>query len=180
MDQQQPPPDGVEVSGLLDWFSSVDNRLEQTNALLETLTRQSGTQTSDTVGGSDIQEFPFPLSANIPAGTSRQDGYGTEFDAPFDATLSRVVMECDPSSQQGLGVKVSDGVGGVWVPRGGELRYGADNSEEPEFQTIPTQTLTIRPNVTVDEDNPVKVQFINNDPENPHWATVVAFMRRRV
>lgn len=175
----------AEASGLLDWFSDASSKIEETNTLLETaighLTdqKQGLSQISQAIGGEGLtEEFPFPASALLPAGTTRQDEYVTDFDVPYDARITRIVMECDPAAQQGLGVRIGDGVGTLWVPRGGDVRLAADEADEPDFMTIPSQPLTIRPNVEVDKDNPVKAQFVNNDSENPHWATVIVFLRR--
>lgn len=188
-------PDSIRVSALLDRFSRVDNLLEDANEQLSDLSdgvsdlpdalnaqQNALASLADAVGadsGLEVgQELPYPLSAYITADTSYPDQFVTEFDVPYDARVTRVVMECDSASQQGLGVKVGTGGGETWIPGGGEIKISSDDPESPEFMTIPSQPIELRPNTVVNSGNPIKAQYVNNDPNNPHWATVVAFLRR--
>ncbi|MFW5905506.1 MAG: hypothetical protein ACOCUO_01515 [archaeon] len=189
------PQDGPTMSALLDRFTSVDDLLEETNDqvsdLIESVDRlpnsieaqnQALSQLAEAVGSDpelDIQrEFPFPLSAEVPADTAFLDDFWTEFDAPYDGRVTRIVIESNEASQQGVGVRIGTAGGNVWVPRGGQTStVGGGEVDDVDFLAVPTQPITIRPNVRVDEDNPIRCQFGNNDTENPHFVTVIVFLR---
>jgi len=187
-------PDSLRMSALLDRFSRVDDLLEDANEQLSDLSdgvsdlpdalnaqQNALASLADAIGvdsGIEVgKEFPFPLSAYISADTSYPDQFVTEFDVPYDARVSRVVIECDDAAQQGLGVKIGTGGGETWIPGGGGIKIGSSTTESPEFMTIPTRPITVRPNTTVNSGNPIRAQYVNNDPNNPHWATVVVFLR---
>ncbi|MFW5900677.1 MAG: hypothetical protein ACOCTH_02755 [Halodesulfurarchaeum sp.] len=189
--------DGPTASAILDRFTRVDNLLEETNEGLgelldavesleditsatDDLTQAIG-QLSESVGADTefggVREFPYPLSAEIPENTGSADDFYTEFDAPHEARVSRVIVEAHEATQQGVGVRVGTSSGDVWLPRGGETSAESDGKEEPYFLAAPSEPVVFRPNVLVEEGEPIRCQYGNNDTENPHYATVVPILR---
>lgn len=124
-------------------------------------------------------EFPFGLSAEIPPNTQRLDPLKRSFDAPYDAVITDVLIGFPDGVQQAVGVQLSNGVGTVWIPRGGETSTIAAGTREPEYITENDTTVEVTLNVEVDEGEPVVASFISNDPVESHFITVTPNLRER-
>ena len=186
------------MSGLLDYFTGVDDQIEQLSNTVDALrddigaipsaldSQQAGLESlADELGASDNifsrREGVFPMSAEVPPDTSRiGDDYYTEFDAPYDCVVSRVIVEANPSAQAGLGVQIgrSDG-SGIWIPSGGDGRVVGGERDEPDMLSIPTSTTEFNPGVEVDKGSPIRAQYANNDATESHFAVVIVVLERR-
>lgn len=124
-------------------------------------------------------EWPFPLSAEVPASIGFLDEFTTEFSVPFDAEITRIMIESDKAAQQGVGVRIGTGGGSVWIPKGGQTNVVGSSPQEPKFIPAPTQPLTFYPNVELSKDAPVVCQFANNDSDESHWVTAIIFIREQ-
>ena len=180
--------DQTTASGLLDYFTSVDNKLDEVGEQITTLVQAVGKVNQniaalvDLQGGDSVslREFPFSLAAEVPANTPRLDPLSNSFEAPFDCTITEVYLGFPAGVQQSVGVQLSDGVGEIWVPRGGTSSTVSNGERDPEFLTEADQTITVSLNVDVDEGEPIVASFISNDPENNHFITVTPVLRERV
>jgi len=176
-----PPLDQPTARGLLDRFTSVDDKLDEVIEALGTV-NQNIAALVDSQGGDSVslREFPFSLAAEVPADTPRLDPLTNSFEAPYDATITEVYLGFPAGVQQAVGVQLSDGVGEIWVPRGGTSSNVSNGERDPEFLTEDDETITVSLNVDVDEGEPIVASFISNDPDNNHFITVTPVLRERV
>lgn len=201
MSSGQPPDrergDGtITASTILDYFTTVDNKIDETNSILrdiqsqlergESVTREQNEVLSTLANalGEDVdldvgREFPFLLSAEVPADTPANDPLEVTFEnTPYESRLTRIVVNWPNGSQQAAGVNVGTPGGKTWVPRGGNT-FTEDNGddENPQYVALDDATITFNPDVRLEEGSPIRARYANTDDENNHFITTVVFLK---
>jgi hypothetical protein len=194
---QQPDQEkrsGRRAQNLLDRLTTVDDEVERSNEFLESIDQQIGQFASvlqqqnqilsalANALGEDVDlrlgnEFPFLLSAEVPPDTPPDDPLKVSFsETPYDARLSRVVVNFPDATQQAAGVSVGRPGGVTWIPRGGKtFTQSAGELDNPTFIGLNDTTVTFNPNVEVDEGDPIEARYANNDSAS-HFITTIAFL----
>jgi hypothetical protein len=192
--QRSEPPDddvAVEATGLFDSLTDIDDLIRAANSTLDAINTRSeviangvetlATNLTDATAGeigSGLREFPYPMAAEVPPNTSRNDPVAATIEPDYDATITTVYLGFPAGTQQTVGVRLSDGGGEVWIPRGGQ-RVTSDGTREPQYIAEDDVTVAIDLNVAVDEDNTIQAQFVSTDPSNSHYVTVTPILRER-
>lgn len=196
MSSDQSDSDSVLARGLLDRFTAVDEHVQTTNQLLSAAldrldqqaqalaaVAEANTGEDRTQFVTGPREFPFSLSSEVPAETSRLDPLEVSFEAPYDSVITKVDIGWTPGAQQAVGVQLGTPGGTRWVPRGGTSFNvpddGGDGLSTPEYLAEDDRTISVSLNVEIDEGEPVQASFISNDPDENHFVTVIPFLRER-
>lgn len=185
--------DGVELSDrkrLLDYLTTVGERIEETNELLEELrtieSEQAQTLADFVAATTDLsrgdvapepREYVWNFEVEVPANTPILDPVSVEFEPDYDAIITAIEIGYPEGIQQSVGIQIGNGSGEVWVPRGGTRKLAGEEPEESEFVQ---QDLSLEPNIKVDEDNPVVAEFVSTDPDNNHLIEIDLTLRERV
>lgn len=184
----------IGASAVLDWLTSVDDKLDVTNDYLEAIHGQLDEQATSideltnataavaTALGEDVDigggsEFPWELSATVPADTGRHDPFTTETEIDYDATINTAILGFPTGTQQSVGVKVGTKIGSRWIPRGG-VEQDATGSDA-EYVAFDGTVIPIDLNIDIDAGVPVQAEFVNNDAENDHFINVLLLAEER-
>jgi hypothetical protein len=185
--------DGVELSDrkrLLDYLTTVGERIEETNELLEELrtieSEQAQTLADFVAATTDLnrgevapepREYPWNFEVEVPADTSILDPVSVDFEPDYDAIITGIEIGYPDGIQQSVGIQIGTAGGEVWVPRGGTRKLAGEDPEESEFVQ---QDLSIEPNIKIDADNPIVAEFVNTDPSENHLVEIDLTLRERV
>lgn len=185
--------DGVELSErkrLLDYLTTVGERIEETNELLEELrtieSEQAQTLADFVAANTDLtrgevapepREYPWNFEVEVPADTPILDPVSVEFEPDYDAVITAIEIGYPDGIQQSVGIQIGTAGGEVWVPRGGTRKLAGEEAEESEFVQ---QDLSLEPNIKIDKDNPVVAEFVNTDPTENHLIEIDMMLRERV
>lgn len=164
----------------LDWFTDLDRKLDETNALLENLVteqRQAGSSLAElaSVMGANVEttpnrEFPWGLSTVVPANTTVVDPHSTRVDIDYAGIVRRVLIGFPGGTQQAVGVQVGRPAT-TWIPR--------STAEDPPFIAFDNEVVTVNLNEDVESGEPVEARFINNDPNNDHFINVLLLVEEK-
>jgi hypothetical protein len=182
--------DPVELSSLLDYLTTVDDKIDQTNSLLEELktieSEQAQTLADFVAANTDLsrgevapepREYPWNFEVEVPADTSILDPVSVDFEPDYDAVITAIEIGYPDGIQQSVGIQIGTAGGEVWVPRGGTRKLAGEEAEESEFVQ---QDLSLEPNIKIDKDNPVVAEFVNTDPTENHLIEIDMTLRERV
>jgi len=189
------PPDEQTLRGLLDYFTDIDDKIDTLDDTVSDLASVAGAipqaldqqragleRLADELNADDNifnrREGVFPMSSEVPADTSRiGDNYVVEYEVPYDAVLTRVIVESNESAQGGLGFQLTRADGADrFIPEGGEGRTVGTDPEEPKMLSIPTSPVEFNPGIRFNEGSEVRAQYQNNDPNDSHYATVITVL----
>lgn len=182
--------DPIELSSLLDYLTTVDEKIDRTNDLLEELktieSEQAQTLADFVAANSDLsrgevapepREYPWNFEVEVPADTPILDTVSVEFEPDYDAVITAIEIGYPDGIQQSVGIQIGTAGGEVWVPRGGTRKLAGEEAEESEFVQ---QELSLEPNIKIDKDNPVVAEFVNTDPTENHLIEIDMTLRERV
>jgi len=182
--------DPVELSSLLDYLTTVDDKIDQTNDLLNELvtieSQQAQTLADFVASNTDMsrgevapepREYPWNFEVEVPADTPILDTVSVEFEPDYDAIITGIEIGYPDGIQQSVGIQIGTAGGEVWVPRGGTRKLAGEEAEESEFVQ---QDLSLEPNIKVDKDNPIVAEFVNTDPTENHLIEIDMTLRERV
>jgi hypothetical protein len=182
--------DPVELSSLLDYLTTVDDKIDQTNDLLNELvtieSQQAQTLADFVASNTDLsrgevapepREYPWNFEVEVPADTPILDTVSVEFEPDYDAIITGIEIGYPDGIQQSVGIQIGTAGGEVWVPRGGTRKLAGEEAEESEFVQ---QDLSLEPNIKVDKDNPIVAEFVNTDPTENHLIEIDMTLRERV
>lgn len=182
--------DPVELSSLLDYLTTVDEKIDRTNDLLEELktieSEQAQTLADFVAANTELsrgeiapepREYPWNFEVEVPADTPILDTVSVEFEPDYDAIITGIEIGYPDGIQQSVGIQIGTAGGEVWVPRGGTRKLAGEEAEESEFVQ---QDLSLEPNIKVDKDNPIVAEFVNTDPTENHLIEIDMTLRERV
>jgi len=186
-------PDEVELSDrkrLLDYLTTLGEKVEQTNALLEevrTIESERAQTFADFVAETtdlnrgevapEPREYPWNFEVEVPANTGILDPVEARVEPDYDAIITTIDIGYPDGIQQSVGIQIGTAGGEVWVPRGGTRLIAG---EEPETSEFVQQELHIEPNIKIDADNPIVAEFVSTDPEENHLIEIDLTLRERV
>jgi hypothetical protein len=182
--------DPVELSSLLDYLTTVDDKIDQTNSLLEELKAieseqaqtladfvEANTDPSRGEVAPEPREYPWNFEVEVPADTPILDAVSVDFEPDYDAIITGIEIGYPDGIQQSVGIQIGTSGGEVWVPRGGTRKLAGEDPEQSEFVQ---QDLSIEPNIKIDKDNPIVAEFVNTDPTENHLIEIDMTLRERV
>jgi hypothetical protein len=182
--------DPIDLPSLLDYLTTVDEKIDRTNDLLEELktieSEQAQTLADFVAANSDLsrgevapepREYPWNFEVEVPADTPILDTVSVEFEPDYDAIITGIEIGYPDGIQQSVGIQIGTAGGEVWVPRGGTRKLAGEEAEESEFVQ---QDLSLEPNIKVDKDNPIVAEFVNTDPTENHLIEIDMTLRERV
>lgn len=108
--------------------------------------------------------YPWNFSATIDADTPRDDpiAVGQEFN--YNGIIREVVLGWSEGSQQAVGIQLRSAEGEKFIPR----------NEDADYIALDDHVLTVPLNVEFEAGDVFEARYINNDPEEPHYANVLA------
>jgi hypothetical protein len=184
-DDQRGRGSGPRASALTDPLTSVDDLLRETNdklgQLVTELSRerpplQRGDPGPEVGGGgarldpSDPPVYPHDFSQVVEPNTLRGDPDSAEFIAPHDGTVRRIILGWPLGTQQAVGIGVRGADRDALIPRG---------PKDARFIAYDDEVLSFELNESVNKDDSLTFEFVNNDTEG-HFVNVDVFFQRGV
>lgn len=183
-DDQRGRGSGPRSSALTDPLTSVDDLLRETNdklaALVTELSRerpplQRGDPGPQTGGGGvrldpdDPPVYPYDFSQVVQPQTPRADPDTAEFVAPHRGTVRRIILGWPLGTQQAVGIGVRGPDRDALIPRG---------PKDARFIAYDDEVLSFELNESVNKNDTITIEFVNNDTES-HFVNVDIFFQRR-
>lgn len=175
--------DGTTSRELLDPLTSVDDLLREMVAELDELnTRLSREEPTvpDTpdvgpgVGGGGSGPapdappiYPYDFSRVVPADTPATDPVTSEFVAPSDGRVRRVVLGWPLGTQQAAGIGITGPDGESLIPRG---------PRDANFVAFDDETIEYNLNESLQDADTVEIALVNNDAQD-HFLNVGVFFQ---
>lgn len=114
-------------------------------------------------------KYPWEFSTDVSANTTTDSPATTTRPVPFDSRIESLIVGWPDGANGLVGVQFRTESGERFFPRNAEDEYIAAN----DF----THPFDLR--TSVDADETLTAEFINNDPNNDHFVNVIAMLEER-
>lgn len=180
---------GPVLQSIHNKTQNIRDLLKENNAKTSSINQNIATLVSDLTEADRDElaprpsEFTHAMEVEVPADTTVTDAVSARFEPDYDAVITRIAIEFPDGTQQAVGVQIKDAGNNLWVPRGGTrsiISGGQRQSEELHYVQGNDRTISSKPNVRVDEGNPIVAEFINNDPSNNHLIEITFNLEERI
>lgn len=170
----------LQARQVIDRFTDLDELLRDTNQTLQQVAQtqaalaaaiDAGTEQDLGVGDVERSEYPFDFSTAVPPETGVGDPVTKAFEAPYEGTLTEVVIGFPSGTQQAVGFGLDGPDGSRLVPQGpsGTRFVGFDN-----------EVIRFGLSEPVEKNASFEIRFANNDVNNPHFVNVVLKLREDI
>lgn len=156
---------------VLSLLQGLHNRIQEQNELLKDI-RGRGVPVLDDrrQKGRFQRQFPFSLSKDVAANTTKTNPSTESTDVPYDAIINGILVGF-PGVDNGFGVKVRTESGERFLPR---------NDDDEYISTPQTHVEMVPVSTEIDEGTTLVGEYVNFDTTNSHTVTVVPNLKERV